>query len=89
MTERACHIHSHTHTISGENIRYSCFNFHFLSDVEYFFMFDFIVSMLFCLSLDLPIFQVGFLKSFFIYLYELFDVLLSRFGTSLLFHVQF
>ena len=37
----------HTHTISGENIRYSCFNFHFLSDVEYFFMFDFIVSMLF------------------------------------------
>ena len=81
MTEHA-HTHTHTHVISGQNIRYSCFNFHFLSDVEYFFMFGFIISMLFCLSSDIPIFQVGFLKSFFIYLCGLFDVLLSRFGTS-------
>ena len=81
VTEHA-HTHTHTHVISGQNIRYSCFNFHFLSDVEYFFMFGFIISMLFCLSSDIPIFQVGFLKSFFIYLCGLFDVLLSRFGTS-------
>ena len=40
-------------------------------------------SMLFCLSSDILIFQVGFLNSFFIYLYGLFDVLLSWFGTSL------